>query len=369
MRPDICHPVSKVIANLQLFFSFFIFLFHSTFMSLALRSTRAFRLNGLLAGAAAAGALAYYLDNKPSTGGWSKKPLAAGAALNQAAAPSKPKEEYQKLYNAIANKIREEDDADQGAGRYGVLVRLAWHSAGSYSKKDNSGGTFGGTMVYTTEATDGGNAGLEVARDFLSEFTYSFPWVSRGDLWTLGGVCAVQEAGGPKIPWRAGRVDCDPSKQPPQGRLPDATQGAGHVRDVFSRLGFDDRETVALIGAHCLGRCHTWRSGFDGPWGPSPNMFTNDFFVRLLQGWHVRKWDGVKQYEDDETNSFMMLPTDMALKEDSGFLKYVKQYAEDQDLFFADFSKAFAKLLEKGIEFPKNTPTWEFKTLDDQEED
>jgi hypothetical protein len=31
-------------------------------------------------------------------------------------------------------------------------------------------------------------------------------------------------------------------------------------------MGFDDREMVALIGAHALGRCHTDRSGFDGPW-------------------------------------------------------------------------------------------------------
>lgn len=337
-------------------------------MSIALKqSSRAFRLNGLLAGAAAAGAFAFWYGNQPTPSPLLTKPIMAGAALNLAAAPLKGKEEYQKLYNAIAEKIREEDDADQGAGRFGVLTRLAWHSAGSYSKRDKVGGTFGGTMVYSAEANDIANAGLEVARDFLSEFAYAFPWVSRGDLWTLGGVAAVQEAGGPKIKWRAGRVDQSPEKQPPVGRLPDATQGAKHVREVFNRLGFDDREMVALIGAHCLGRCHTDRLGFDGPWGPSPNMFTNDFFVRLLQKWHVRKWDGPKQWEDDETNSFMMLPTDIALKEDLAFVKYVKAYAADESLFFADFSKAFTKLLEAGIQFPKSTPYWEFQTLDEQE--
>jgi catalase (peroxidase I) len=31
-------------------------------------------------------------------------------------------------------------------------------------------------------------------------------------------------------------------------------------------MGFDDREIVALIGAHSLGRCHRDRSGFEGPW-------------------------------------------------------------------------------------------------------
>ena len=39
------------------------------------------------------------------------------------------------------------------------------------------------------------------------EFLVKYPWISRGDLWTLGGVAAVQESGGPKIEWRPGRVD------------------------------------------------------------------------------------------------------------------------------------------------------------------
>ncbi|CAN0452606.1 unnamed protein product [Phaeothamnion confervicola] len=47
----------------------------------------------------------------------------------------------------------------------------------------------------------------------------------------------------------------------PDGRLPDADKGClkgtiQHVRDVFGRMGFTDREMVALIGAHALGRCH-----------------------------------------------------------------------------------------------------------------
>ena len=38
-------------------------------------------------------------------------------------------------------------------------------------------------------------------------------------------------------------------------RLPDASKGAPHIRDVFSRMGFNDQELVALSGAHALGRC------------------------------------------------------------------------------------------------------------------
>lgn len=44
----------------------------------------------------------------------------------------------------------------------------------------------------------------------------------------------------------------------------------------------------------------------------------------------------------------MMLPTDIALTTDKKFMKYVKAYAADQDLFFEDFSTAFAKLIALG---------------------
>ena len=45
----------------------------------------------------------------------------------------------------------------------------------------------------------------------------------------------------------------------------------------------------------------------------------------------------------------MMLPTDMALIEDAAFLQWVRRYAKDKDLFFADFTKVFDKLMELGI--------------------
>lgn len=52
----------------------------------------------------------------------------------------------------------------------------------------------------------------------------------------------------------------------PDGRLPDGDKGADHIRKIFYRMGFNDNEIVALSGAHALGRCHTDRSGFEGPW-------------------------------------------------------------------------------------------------------
>jgi hypothetical protein len=35
-----------------------------------------------------------------------------------------------------------------------------------------------------------------------------------------------------------------------------------HIRDIFGRMGFNDKEAVALCGAHAVGRCHTDRSGW-----------------------------------------------------------------------------------------------------------
>ena len=53
-----------------------------------------------------------------------------------------------------------------------------------------------------------------------------------------------------------------------------------------SLSSFDDREIVALIGAHAVGRCHQDRSGFEGPWTFSPITFTNDFYKLLFD----EKW-------------------------------------------------------------------------------
>ena len=42
---------------------------------------------------------------------------------------------------------------------------------------------------------------------------------------------------GPKIPWRPGRIDGFQAQATPDGRLPDATQGADHLRHIFYRMG------------------------------------------------------------------------------------------------------------------------------------
>lgn len=61
-------------------------------------------------------------------------------------------------------------------------------------------------MRFDPEASHDGNAGLHIARDRLEKIKKQFPTLSYGDLWTLAGTCALQEMGGPIIPWRPGRV-------------------------------------------------------------------------------------------------------------------------------------------------------------------
>ncbi|KAG0366120.1 heme peroxidase, partial [Gamsiella multidivaricata] len=171
--------------------------------------------------------------------------------------------------------------------------------------------------------------------------------------------------GGPIIKWRSGRVDGMEEDAAPDGRLPDgARPDPKHARDVFYRMGFNDQEIVALLGAHALGRCHKDRSGFDGPWTASPTVFTNAFFTELLgRKWVERKWDGPKQFQDKESQSLMMLPSDMALTKDKEFKKWVEIYAKDEKKFFEDFSKACTKLFELGCEFEKDSKMYEFKPL------
>ena len=53
-----------------------------------------------------------------------------------------------------------------------------------------------------------------------------------------------------------------------------------------------------------------------------------------------------------------MLPADIALIQDPEFRRLVQEYAKDEAKFFTDFSKAFSKLLELGVTFPRSW--WQF---------
>ncbi len=48
-----------------------------------------------------------------------------------------------------------------------ILVRLAWHSSGTYSKYDKTGGSNGATMRFQSELKDPENNGLHLAQKYL----------------------------------------------------------------------------------------------------------------------------------------------------------------------------------------------------------
>eukprot|EP01032_Pedospumella_encystans_P007653 gene7653-9158_t len=277
--------------------------------------------------------------------------------------------DFKKVRADLAAAI-EAEDAKRGDGTSmaPTLVRLAWHASGTYSIFDKTGGSNGATMRFKPDAEWGANAGLKVARDFVDGIVKKHPGLSVADAWTLAGVVAIEQMGGPEIPWRAGRKDAAaPTASTatlPNGRLPNADMGCpsatnSHVRDIFGRMGFNDREIVALLGAHAVGRCHENASGYWGPWTRAETTFSNEYFNALLnETWTPKKthngkpWTGPAQLESKD-GTLMMLPADMALLQDKGFRKYVELYAKDEEAFFKDFSAAFAKLLELGVTFNK----------------
>lgn len=257
-----------------------------------------------------------------------------------------------------------------GTSLAGTFIRLSWHACGTYDKKDGSGGSNGARMRFKPEASYGNNAGLDMARSVLEPIKKEFPDISYADLYTFAGVVAVEEAGGPKIPFALGRVDeADGAKSDPNDRLPNAHMGSfknvtEHIRAVFSRMGFTDQEMVALLGAHAMGRCHTQRSGFWGPWTNAETTFSNEYFRLLLEErWspkttHKGKpWTGPDQFEDS-TGNLMMLQSDMALIADPALKKWVEIYAKDEDRFFKDFAAAFSKLLHLGAPVSAITKPW-----------
>ncbi len=82
-----------------------------------------------------------------------------------------------------------------------------------------------------------------------------------------------------------------------------------------------------------------------------PNGFDNSYYQLLLDDkWSLKLGSGPAQFEDSK-GELMMLPADMALVIDPEFKKYVELYAKDSKVWFADFAKAFGKLLELGVKF------------------
>ncbi|OVA07929.1 heme peroxidase [Macleaya cordata] len=239
-----------------------------------------------------------------------------------------------------------------------ILIRLGWHDAGTYDKNieewPQRGGA-NGSLRFEIELKHAANAGLVNALKLLQPIKDKYPGVTYADLFQLASATAVEEAGGPTIPMKYGRVDVSvPEQCPEEGKLPDAgpPSPADHLRNVFYRMGLSDKEIVALSGAHTLGRSRPERSG----WGKPETKYTKDGpGAPGGQSWTAQwlKFDNsyFKDIKERRDEDLLVLPTDAVLFDDPSFKVYAEKYATDQDEFFKDYAEAHAKLSNLGAKF------------------
>ncbi|KAF4380721.1 hypothetical protein F8388_017075 [Cannabis sativa] len=222
------------------------------------------------------------------------------------AAESISNNEYSKL---LKDEIRKVVPKGRAAG----VLRLVFHDAGTFDINDNSGG-MNGSIIYELERPE--NAGLKGPK--AKSVVEAIKPVSWADLIAVAGAEAVSLCGGPTIPVALGRVDS--KDEDPDGKLPLETLGASALKESFRRKGLSTQELVALTGAHTLGS-----KGFG-----DPDVFDNSYFKILLK----KPWK-----------------SDRALAEDEECLSWITKYAENQNLFFEDFEKAYIKLVNSGAKW------------------
>ncbi len=198
----------------------------------------------------------------------------------------------------IAEVLRTSQDwwpADYGT--YGpLMIRMAWHSAGTYRIHDGRGGARSGTQRFAPLNSWPDNANLDKARRLLWPVKQKYGRkLSWADLMILAGNVALESMGfetfgfgggredvwepeediywGPEDTWlgderyRGERELANPlgavqmgliyvNPEGPNG-VPSALDAARDIRETFARMAMDDEETVALIaGGHTFGKTH-----------------------------------------------------------------------------------------------------------------
>jgi catalase-peroxidase len=196
-------------------------------------------------------------------------------------------------------------------GHYGgLMVRMAWHAAGSYRIADGRGGAGTGNQRFAPLNSWPDNVNLDKARRLLWPIKKKYgDKLSWADLIILAGTMAYETMGLPTFGFGFGREDIwHPEKDTywgaetewldkdryegegsealqnplaavqmgliyvnPEGvdGNPDPLKTAQDVRVTFARMAMDDEETVALTaGGHTVGKCHG--NGDASKLGPAP---------------------------------------------------------------------------------------------------
>ncbi|KAK9807743.1 hypothetical protein WJX72_007848 [[Myrmecia] bisecta] len=212
-----------------------------------------------------------------------------------------------------------------------VVLRLAFHDAGTYDVTAHNGGP-NGSIQYELDRPEnfGLKRGWRVIEGVRSALkgTAAAASVSDADLIALAGGYAVQICGGPPMNWAVGRQDVKSGD--PTGRLPAETLSSAQLRANFAQKGFSTQELVALSGAHTLGA-----KGFGEPYA-----FDNTYYKELLK----KPWTDPK----NEMGSMIGLPSDHVLPDDQECRPVIEMYAQDQAKFHSDFAVAYRKLTNSG---------------------
>ncbi len=232
--------------------------------------------------------------------------------LRQNASKSNPmgnEFEYAKAFNSINfNELKKDvidvmtDSQDWWPADYGhygpFMIRMAWHSAGTYRVGDGRGGAATGTHRFAPLNSWPDNGNLDKARLLLWPIKKKYgAKVSWADLMVLAGNCALESMGFKTFGFAGGREDVwepeqdiywgsetgwldndkryDTSDGDLEGHLgavhmgliyvnpegpngePDALKSAYDIRITFGRMAMNDEETVALVaGGHTFGKAH-----------------------------------------------------------------------------------------------------------------
>lgn len=170
----------------------------------------------------------------------------------------------------------------------GELLRLVFHDVSAFDIRNNSTKDLSG-LNGCVNMDFASNAGLTDAISFLLFVKFETNvQISMADLIVLGAITAIEEGGGPSIPFRYGRIDVPCNCETdffPDPESADALVGTGELDVTMrDRNGFTRREITALLGSHTFGKLESFNAGYSGGWIPPTERatFNNLYYVVML---------------------------------------------------------------------------------------